>query len=233
MKKSNLHFLHWFILFVVSISNGYQVSENYPTRCENSPKFSLDVSYFMGSQGYTQLELYYSVPSSELTFKNNSDSNNIASISILLTATNSDNKVVLNKAINRKLRVNSVDETKDKNNGLIDQMVIDLFPGNYDLEMKVTDENSKSESKISSFLGVPSFDTSLDVSTIQFASLISSDKVNKSFVKGNKTVIPNPSRKYNYSTSLLYFYYEIYNLVISDTDSQSVFESSSLIFNQF
>jgi hypothetical protein len=115
LKKSNLHSLYWFILFAVSVSNGYPVRENYPTRSENSPKFSLDVSCFMGSHGYTQLELYYSVPSSELTFKNNSDSNNIASISILLTATNSDNKVVLNKAINRKLRVYSVEETKDKN----------------------------------------------------------------------------------------------------------------------
>ena len=232
MKKSNLHWF-LFILFVASILNGYSTSAQYPTRSEISPKFSLDVNYFRGSQGHTQLELYYSVPSNELAFTNTSDNNNIASISISLTVTNSDNEIVLNNAKNKKLRVNSIDETKDDKNGLIDQMVIDLLPGDYNLEMNIIDENSNSESKISSLLVVPSFDTSLDISTIQFASLISSDKGNKYFIKGNKTVIPSPSRKYNYNTSLLHIYYEIYNLVISDTNNQSIFESSLLIFNQF
>jgi len=232
LKKGSLHWFI-FILLVASILSGYSTSAQYPTKSEISPKFSLDVSYFKGSQGHTQLELYYSVPSNELAFINASDSNNIASISISLKVTNSDNEIVLNNAKKKKLRVNSIEETKDDKNGLIDQMVIDLLPGDYNLEMNIIDENSNSESKISSSLVVPSFDASLDVSTIQFASLISSDKSNKYFIKGNKTVIPSPSRKYNYNTSLLYIYYEIYNLVISDTNSQSVFESSLLIFNQF
>lgn len=228
LNKSNLHFLYFFIFvsFNASILNGF------PTRSEISPKFWLDVSYFAGSQGHTQLEIYYSVPSNELSFTNISD-NIIASTSISLIVTNSDDEIVLNNSKNKKLRVSSVEEAEDQKNGLIDQMVIDLLPGVYNIEMKVTDKNSNSESTVISLLEVPSFDTSLDVSTIQFASLISSDIKNKSFIKGNKLVIPNPSRKYNYNESLLHIYYELYNLVIPDTDSQSVFESSLLIFNQF
>ncbi|MEN8193837.1 MAG: GWxTD domain-containing protein [Bacteroidota bacterium] len=186
----------------------------------------------MGSQGHTQIELYYSIPSSELIFKNISD-NILSTISISVKVTNSSNEVILNNSIIKKLRVNSIEKTKDSRNGLIDQLVIDLLPGDYNLEMKVTDENSNSESNISSSLKVPSFDNTLDVSTIQFASLISSNKNNRSFIKGNKLVVPNPSRKYNYGTSLLYVYYEIYNLLISATDSQSVFNSSLLVSNQF
>ncbi len=221
-----------FILFTTSILTGQTTTAQFPARSEISPKFWIDVSYFAGSQGHTQLEIYYSVPSNELTFKNISN-NIIASSSISLIVTNSNNEIVLTNSKNKKLRVNSVDEAKDGKNGLIDQMVIDLLPGVYNLEMKVTDNNSNAESKISSLLEVPSFDTSLDASTIQFASLISQDKSIKTFIKGNKLVVPNPSRKYNYNTSLLYIYYEIYNLVISDTDSQSVFQSSLLISNQF
>lgn len=232
MNKSSLHFFYWFILFSSSILSGYSTSAQYPSRCETSPKFWLDVSYFAGSQGHTQLEIYYSVPSNELTFTDISD-NIIASISISLLVTNSDNEIVLNKSKSKNLRIHSIEDAKDEKNGLIDQMVIDLLPGVYNLEMKITDNNSNSESKITSLLEVPSFDTSLNVSTIQFASLISPDKSNKSFIKGNKLVIPNPSRKFSYNKSILYTYYEIYNLVIPDADSQSAFESSLLVYNQF
>jgi len=234
LKKSNLHLFYWFIfiLFSASILNGYSTSEYFPTRSEVSPKFWLDVNYYRGSQGYTQLEIYYSIPSDELTFANTSD-NYIASISISLLVTNSDDEVVLNNSKNKKLRVNSVEESKDGKNGIIDQMVIDLLPGIYNLEMKVTDDNSNSESKISGLLKVPAFNNSLNISTIQFASFFSSDKSNKSFIKGNKTVIPNPSRKYAYTTSLLYIYYEIYNLVISNANNKSTFNSNFLITNQF
>ena len=199
----------------------YSANSNFPIKSEVSPKFWLDVNYYNGSQGYTQLEIYYSIPSSELTFTNTSG-NYIASISISLLVTNPDDEVVLNKSKNKKLRVNSVEKSKDDKSGIIDQMVIDLLPGIYNLEMKVTDDNSNSESKISGLLKVPVFNNSLKISTIQFASFISSDKSNKLFIKGNKTVIPNPSRKYTYTTSLLYIYYEIYNMVISNTDNKSI-----------
>lgn len=231
MKGSNLYFFYLFI-FTASILNGYSSSENFPTRSETSPKFWIDVNYYKGSQGYTELEIYYSIPSSELTFTNISDKN-ISSISISLLVTNSNDDVVLNKSKNKKLRVNSVEESKDDKNGLIDQIIIDLLPGTYNIEMKVTDDNSNSESKISSLLKVPAFDTSLNISTIQFASLITSDQSNRTFIKGNKTVIPNPSRKYAYQTSLLNVYYEVYNLVTSDIDNKSTFNSSILITNQF
>ncbi len=187
LNKSNLHFFYLFIfiLLTTSILTGQTTTAQFPARSEISPKFWIDVSYFAGSQGHTQLEIYYSVPSNELTFKNISN-NIIASSSISLIVTNSDNEIVLTNSKNKKLRVNSVDEAKDGKNGLIDQMVIDLLPGVYNLEMKVTDNNSNAESKISSLLEVPSFDTSLDASTIQFASLISQDKSIKTFIKGKE-----------------------------------------------
>ncbi len=234
MKKSNLHFFYWFILilFFTSILNGYSTSEYFPTRSEVSPKFWVDINYYNGSKGYTQLEVYYSIPSSELTFANTSG-NYIASISISLLVTNSDDEVVLNNSKSKKLRVNSVEETKNDKNGIVDQMIIDLLPGIYNIEMKITDDNSNSESTISNLLKVPAFNASLDISTIQFASLITSDKSIKPFIKGNKTVIPNPSRKYAQTTSLLNVYYEIYNLVVSNVDNKSTFNSSILISNQF
>jgi len=222
-----------FLLFVASILNGYSTSLQYPTQSENSPKFLLDVCFYQGAEEHTQLEFYYSVPSSELLFLNASDNNYVASISVLLKVTDSNNKVVLSKSKEKKIGVNSVEETNNTRIGLIDQIVIDLLPGDYNLEIKVTDENSKSESTISSLLKVPTFNSDLDISSIQLASRISSEKTNNSFVKGNKMVIPNPSKKYNYNSSLLFIYYEIYNLTISDKNSESVFESSLLIVNQF
>ncbi|VAX28020.1 hypothetical protein MNBD_IGNAVI01-1229 [hydrothermal vent metagenome] len=232
MKKDNLNKIFWYILYFGLTSIVYSANENFPVKSEVSPKFSLDVSFYRGAENHTQLEIYYSIPSSELTFTKISD-NNIASILTSLTILNLNNEVVLNNSKNKKLRVKSVEETKDDKNGIIDQMVIDLLPGVYNIEMKVTDEYSNSESKILSLLKVPAFNNSLEISTIQFASFISSDKINKSFIKGNKTVIPNPSRKYAYTTSLLNIYYEIYNVVISNTDNKSTFNSSILITNQF
>lgn len=232
LYNSHTSYLLLFFLLVASILNGYSTSAQYPIKSEITPKFSLDVCFYQGAEKETQLELYYSVPSNELTFNNASENNHIASISILLKVINSNNEVVISKSKENKMRVTSVEATKSTRIGLIDQMIIDLLPGDYNLEIEVADNNSGLVSTISNLLRVPTFNSDLEISTIQLASLISSEKKNISFIKGNKIVIPNPSRKYNYKTSLLYIYYEIYNLVISDVDSQSVFESSLLVVNQ-
>ncbi len=230
MKRFNLILV--IVILSLPFSDLHSASEHFPTKSEISPKFWLYVNYFKGSEGYTQLEIYYSVPSSELTFAN-SDNDNIASITISFKVTNSIDEVVFSNSKKSKLRVKSFRDTKDKNNGLLDQMIIDLLPGNYNLDVSVIDENSNNESKLSGLLVVPFFDTSLDISTIQFASRISQVNNTKSFVKGNKIVIPNPSRKYIYNSSLLYCYYEIYNLVISDSTNKSVFQPSFLVNNAY
>ena len=234
LKIYNSHFSYMLLLFLffASFLIGSSTSSQYPIQSESSPKFLLDVCFYQGAEKHTQLEFYYSVPSSELLF-NASNNNYVASISILLKVTNSDNKVILSKSKEKKIGVNSVKETENTRIGVIDQIVIDLLPGEYNLEVEVTDQNSNLVSTISSLLKVPTFNSDLDISSIQLASLISPEKTNNSFVKGNKMVIPNPSKKYNYNSSSLFIYYEIYNLAISDKDSKSVFESSLLIVNQF
>ncbi len=233
LKRNGINFLFYFWIVLLSTTSSPLCSniKHYPARSEISPKFWLDVNYYNGSEKHTQIEIYYSVPSSELTFTHTAK-NNIASVYISFIVTNSNNEIILNKSKRQKLRVNSTEATKNKRNGLIDQMVIDLLPGDYKLEVIVKDENSNSESKIFSLLTVPTFYNNLNISTIQFASLISSEKKHKYFLKGNQSVIPNPSRKFNYRESLLYIYYEIYNLAISDISKKSSFEFNLLINNK-
>ena len=220
-----------FILLFILSSHLCANQDDFPIQSKDSPKFWLDVSHYQGSDNHTQLEIYYSIPSDELTYLNTSD-NYIATISVSLIVKDSNDDVLINTSKEKKLRVNSIEDTRNEKNGLIDQMIIDLLPGNYTLEINIKDNNADSESKISSSLSVPSFSNSLDISTIQFASFITSGNNNHSFVKGNKSVIPNPSKLYTYNKSLLYIYYEVYNLSISDTSNKSIFEYRLFVTNQ-
>ncbi len=203
----------------------------FPAQSASPPRFWTDISFYKGHEGFTQIEVYYSLAARELKFDNQSGEHR-ALYAFSVTVKNSDNQIVFNKSIRKQMRVNSPEEINDERRGVIDQMVFDLQPGDYTVKIDINDEFGERISSVSGNLHVPEFSESLNLSTLQLASLISSDLSQPSFVKGNKVVIPNTSRKYRSGKSLLYLYFEVYNLSIPRDSTDKNFQVSYLITNE-
>ena len=226
----------YFIILIVFINpgilvidaNGSDTGISFPVQSINSPQFWADMSFYRGSAGHTQIELYYSIPSDELKFEE-IDNRNIASFIYTLTISTLDDQPIIKKNKKKQLLVNSPEEISDHNTGVIDQLVFDLKPGDYKFTLEFFDEHEESTSNISGTLNVPRFGNSLQLSTPQFASLISKELTQPLFIKGKKVVIPNSSRKYQSKKSYLYLYFEIYNLVAPTDGSDNNFQISYLV----
>jgi GWxTD domain-containing protein len=201
-----------------------------PAQSNSSPQFWTDISFYKGAAGYTQLEVYYSMAARELTFSDSSG-RNLADFTYSLKITNQEDQAVVEKNQRKQLIVNSAADIYDDKQGIIDQIICDLLPGNYHLDFVVRDQQGEKQSRISGDLQVPAFTDSLAVSTPLLASLISSDLSRQLFIKGNKEVIPNTSRKYLVNKSLLYIYIEVYNLIFHPGESGQSFKVSYCITN--
>jgi GWxTD domain-containing protein len=206
------------------------VNLSFPALSSATPQFWSDICFFRGSEGHTQIEFYYSLASRELKFEPIEEKNR-ATFSYSLIIKNSQNQTVVNQNKRKQLQVASAEEIKDVKSGVIDQLIFDLKPGNYQFEFKISDELDKKSSSLSGELLIPAYDDQLSISSPQFASRISADQSASPFLKGNKTVIPNTSRKYVSQKSYLYLYFEIYNLQAAADQSNNKVELSYAIVN--
>ena len=98
--------------------------------------------------------------------------------------------------------------------------------GDYQLKVKLTDENSKYESEKELPLKIEPISTDkLAMSDIQLAAQIKPNGEKNRFYKNGYTVIPNPDHFYGTGMPMLMFYSELYNLCdesAPDTDNYSV-----------
>ena len=232
VKTINSTRVFFILLMIISLGQvkGKTINNSFPIQSDKAPQYWTDVCFYRGSSGYTQLELYYSVSLRNLQCINDSGGSQ-ATFAYSVIVKDSDDKVVVNKSQRKIIRANSADANRDKDLGAIDMLLFDLRPGDYTMEFKIVDEVAEQESVISGNLSVPAFEESLTMSTPQFAALISSDISQKSFVKGNKMVIPNSSRKYRLNSTPLYLYLEAYNLIAPKNESNKHFQISYLISN--
>ena len=190
-----------------------------PLKSNLTPKFWLDINHF-SRQNSNAVEAYYSVSFNELTFENVSHQN-IASFSVSLNVRNSDNDIVFDENRSRKARATSEAEMKDEKKGIIDQINFDLPGGSYKYTCTFKDENSGSQSTLVGQISLTEPDAKLYSSPLQFATVISKDSSEAIFRKANRTVLPNPSRRYQYHNSILYLYFEIYNLAGPTADNNA------------
>ena len=195
-----------FICFVLSFSNIFAAS--FPINSTSSPHFWIDVNHFVGDAEFTRTELYHSTPLSELTFGAENDST-LASFTFNITITDENGATAFQTTRRKGARALSDAEKNDSSKGIVDQVTMWLKPGRYDYTCEMTDDGSAKTSSVKGTLTVPKYNNSLIHSEPQLASIISKDTTNQTFIKAGRTVFPNPSRKYKYQDSILYFYFEI------------------------
>ncbi len=177
---------------------------------QNKFNFAANWNRFRASDSLVYLEYTLAINRNMLTFKPENDGY-IAEF--LIDASISDEDSVLKRQVWRtRDQVDSLDATSMS-------MVIPVInsfilkPGNYYLEIKVTDIFGEDRSRSIKFpVEALNFGKELVLSDIQCASQIKRDKSDNPFVKNGYKVLPNPSGVYGLGMPILFCYFEIYNL---------------------
>jgi GWxTD domain-containing protein len=114
---------------------------------------------------------------------------------------------------NTMSRVEDAQEAKSADYMIIDQVGINLAPGDYRIKLKATDVNSMAFGETILEAKVQEFSTKeLQLSDVQLAFSIDADSTNGRLLKAGQKVLPNPYRTFTHGGGMVYFYTELYNL---------------------
>ncbi|MFL3050432.1 MAG: GWxTD domain-containing protein [Candidatus Neomarinimicrobiota bacterium] len=185
---------------------------------QTKPNFiiGIGVSQYRDKVEQNYLELYYTYKQSVLTYKSKGDAFEGAIIMTITLSSNESDSVLLNK----KFRIPGlVADTAitDQQRSLVG--MLKMFVPNLNQNMSIQSVDENDESRTHTFtLELPSksfFSDSVSISDIELASTIRKTQNGKKnlFTKGPYDVIPNPSGIYSSNLPVIYYYYEVYNLL--------------------
>lgn len=174
-----------------------------------------DVTAFRGGPGRIRTEVNIEVPTSELRFIRREGRLN-ADVELKVLVRDFEMNPV--SSASDRLRASQAGETFTGPSHIPGQVVVTLEPGYYRLGLEAIDVHSGLRGSFRTTLRLTSFDRSLRLSDIQFASSIRETEENTKFVKGNLRVIPHPLHAYRIPFPVT-IYFEIYGL---DTDADGL-----------
>lgn len=219
-NKINIIFLVGiFLLIFLFLATNY--SQQKPAASSGSLKFYVDNASFKGEENKTYFEFYLMIYADQLeyiskenkkygAFKVNSVTTNIKTGKQNIKTWITDAQMQ-----NNSLNINS--------SVYYDQWAEMLEPGNYEILVNIEDQNSLKSGEAKYNITIPSMNKNeFSGSQIEFASKIDDENTNPNFKKGNKNVIPNPSRRYGILNPVMYLYYELYNVPGENNDTLNI-----------
>jgi len=170
-----------------------------------------DYACFKGSdKAYT--EIYLSFSQSDLTYSLE-DSMYVSHFDHTVKISQQDSVLL---TIQRNYK-NAIIHPNDinKNSQFMDVFFLELNPGTYQLVASIHDQVTEKSGEYTQEMTVPAFSKELALSHLQLSTKIEkTDRKSNFSTKNNIEIIPNPSRVYGVGSPMLYFYFEIYNLMI-------------------
>ncbi len=178
-------------------------------------QIGLDYACFRDFTDTTQsyVEMYYSFNRKELEFVHEEEGW-LTTVLMQLSILDEQGNEVENRMWNTMSKVKDVKEAETVDYMIIDQVGINLKPGDYQIILQATDVNSMSKGEATLKAEVKRFSVEkLQVSDLELAFNIETDTTASRFVKAGKKILPNPSRVFTHKGGMVYFYAELYNLV--------------------
>jgi GWxTD domain-containing protein len=192
-----------------------------PTQADSTLYFDLDFARFSVNDTTAQVEVYISVPRSELRFAA-ADGELIANFECQVVITKDNIELV-----NHKWQAHSAarDSSEIKPGQLLfSQARFQLQAGTYRFFVRVQDQGRPANQGIRAFQIVtePYPANQLALSDLQLAARLERDTTRSIFYKNRHHVLPNPGAVYGLELPVLFFYTEIYNLHFPSDSSYSV-----------
>ena len=206
-------------LFLFNLSFPFTIfSQTSSTDTLISPdkfNFSFDICNFRAQNDFVLVELYYSIFRSYLKFVP-AETGWKAAFAFKAEIWQDDSLLATDQWQN----VDATDSLEQitRWQKLFGMGYFAVKPGDYQLKVKLTDENSKYESEKELPLKIEPISTDkLAMSDIQLAVQIQPKGEKNRFYKNGYTVIPNPDHFYGTGMPMLMFYSELYNLCDEST----------------
>ncbi len=175
-----------------------------------------DVTAFRGGPDMIRTEINIEVPTKELRFINREGALNAdVELKVLVRDFDMNPVAAASDVIQASQRGT---ETFQGPSLIPGQVVVTLEPGYYRLGIEAIDLHSGRSGNFRTNIELASFERSLVLSDIQFASSIRETEENTKFVKGNLRVVPHPLHAYRIPFPVT-IYIEIYGL---DTDDEGL-----------
>lgn len=201
----------WSSFLFISVAAGQGQALDTPASSTGDIHFYVDYAGFMGNDGKTYEEIYLMLYADQLSYTWR-DQQQIASYEVTILLEQPGTSTTVEKSWTTDAAI-AHDSTDLKKLAIYDLWAGELPPGNYRLQVHVADLNAAKVGHAELSMIVAEFkDGALSASQIEFAVHAEAVKTNKHFVKGHRTIIPNPARRYGLLNSTLYLYYELYNL---------------------
>ena len=201
----------WLVLFIVFALLPFNFLALRAQKL-NQTKLPFEVNYatFRASKGFDYLEVYSAIYRSQLKFVKDSTHHFRANFRLEIDIVKDDS--VLFKDTAKKVTYTDSLSKVSRSQKLPDVSRVYIRPGDYNLRVTARDLNSKHFGTIKMPIHVRSYSKdSLDISTIELASLIRKNKKPEMYTKNGYQVVPNPGALYGQGAPMLYFYSEIYN----------------------
>lgn len=187
-----------------------------PARCEgiedinlDRSKFFMDHAVFADTGGANRLEVYYKVFNDGLNYVKKGDKY-IANYEINVIVLGEHDLQVTGRSVERTYVLDSYELTKSDEGFLINQLVLPIPPGNYQLVCKLIDHNSNDVQTIEGNVVSHPYRLGRDLSDIQFIQEFNAIDPSSPFNKHGLAAVPAVERAIDAEEQKLGFYLEIY-----------------------
>jgi len=190
---------------------------------------AMDYASFRYAKNLNLVELYYSVPYQDLSFRTKNDTI-AADVRIDYSIHSFLSPDSVTDSAYRHLTLPSFKRVQERDLTMVDQVVFYARPGKYWFNFTVSSPDSAKPKKLgfrSDTLTISDFSDSLSLSDIELAVQIARDTFEGRFNKSGLRIMPNPSGQFGSAYELINVYFEIYNIM---PDSQ-LFEATYAILD--
>lgn len=175
-----------------------------PAVSEGEIQFYTDYAVFMGDAGISHTEFYFMVFADQLTVTNNK-----AKFEIEAEITDASGNEITGSKWTTEADV--IQDSLSVAKVIYDQWNQSLPAGRYSLKVKIEDKEGERKGSLQHSVLVDDFaKEGFNISNIEFVNRVDETGSESPFKKANKTVIPNPSRRFGLLNPVLYTYYELY-----------------------
>ena len=188
----------------------------------------LDYACFRGTKAETYTEIYISFYQKDLQYETYDASREIGRFSKELSIYKQDSLVA---SVKRDYQ--SLIDSKERHNGyntFVDVFAFNLSPGSYTIHASITDNIASKNGEFQMDITVPEFSDAFTLSSIEIATKIERANESSNFSgKNNIAIYPNASQTFTILNPILNFYFEAYNLFLSNSGKNSYSYCYSLI----
>lgn len=182
--------------------------EDKPFVSSGDLQFYLDKAVFAGNDSAAFCEFYLMFYAYDINFNKTLSK---GTLDIAATISDISGTPVDERKWSIEIALKENEDSKTK--VIYDQWNEYLSQGQYLLQLNVRDKNSGKRGELNLTMDIPVIPADgLALSDIEFVSSVDKSKIAEQFRKGDRSIVPNPSRRYGTLNPVLQFYYEIYGI---------------------